>query len=919
VRSGANAPDPPRVALLHLIVGMTMPETMLDLLDHGCDGEPRWVTLHAKDAEEATRFERLIATEAERRGYMPVAADRVAALVRSTDDAVRHRTLAVLQQRDASAPPDGSALALAAGASPRPHVLVTIAVGERRPGTAVVREARTAYTVEPLRRGATWPPDTARYVARAEQAFALARRGRHAPAIRMLREASAALARRREAHPAAAAIILLGRVLLERGRAQEAAVAFADAAGLLDGSDAAGAALARVWVGLARTDAGQLTEAEGLLRATRLGGGLSDAVARRWADAALSRCLLWQDRGAEAAHLLDTPVHVDAAATPALVVPALATESRVRLAAGRLFEAGQRARAAVEWAARSTDPVLRLIAGIAHLRVIAAAGDLDLAADRQATLLAAAREHHLPLYALRVRLVWADMLRKAGRDREAARQAAVCARLAAAAPDLLKRRVRQAACGDAEAPRLTVTPADQGEYAVALLRAVQDEDDDRAAVRKALVRACDCLRAGRVDVQSAAAGALSTIASVGAGLASRLGQRALAAGIPVGPEQRDGAWQAATPVRMGQRVIGVVTARWPLGRDAASHAAAVLDLTATVVAPRLEVLLTARADAAKAAAAVPELIGESDAIAEVRRAIARAATAPFPVLIEGESGAGKELVARAVHHMSPRRDRRFCDVNCAALPDDLLEAELFGHAKGAFTGALVERRGLFEEASGGTLFLDELPDLSLRSQAKLLRAVQQGEIRRLGEGFSRRVDVRVIAATNRPMADEVTAGRFRQDLLYRLDVLRIRVPPLRDRAADIPALAQHLWEHASQRTGTRAVLSHAVLAELSRYHWPGNVRELQNVIAALAVSAPARGAVRASLLPAAITGAAGFTSGRLADARRQFERRFIEVALARAGGSRTRAAAQIGVTRQGLLKLMLRVGLNDARSDTRRV
>jgi transcriptional regulator with PAS, ATPase and Fis domain len=334
-----------------------------------------------------------------------------------------------------------------------------------------------------------------------------------------------------------------------------------------------------------------------------------------------------------------------------------------------------------------------------------------------------------------------------------------------------------------------------------------------------------------------------------------------------------------------------------------------LELAAAVLAPRVDILLAARSDAAKAATAMPELIGDSDAIADVRRAIARAATAPFAVLVEGESGAGKELVARAIHHLSPRRDRRFCDVNCAALPDDLVDAELFGHAKGAFTGALVERKGLFEEASGGTLFLDELPDLSLRSQAKLLRVIQQGEIRRVGESFSRRVDVRVITATNRSMGDEVTAGRFRQDLLYRLDVLRITMPPLRERPVDIPLLAQHFWNAAAQRTSTRAALSHAVLAELARYHWPGNVRELQNVMAALAVAAPARGFVRPSLLPPAITGSISVTSGRLMEARRQFERRFIEVALARAGGSRTKAAAQLGVSRQGLLKLMTRVGL----------
>jgi two-component system response regulator HydG len=279
-------------------------------------------------------------------------------------------------------------------------------------------------------------------------------------------------------------------------------------------------------------------------------------------------------------------------------------------------------------------------------------------------------------------------------------------------------------------------------------------------------------------------------------------------------------------------------------------------------------------------------------------------------LIEGESGAGKELVARANHHLSARRDRRFCDVNCAALPDDLVESELFGHAKGAFTGALVERAGMFEEAHGGTLFLDELPDLSLRAQAKLLRVLQQGEIRRVGESFPRRVDVRLVTATNRNMAQEVSDGRFRQDLLYRLDVIRLRIPPLRERPEDIPILARHFWTTAAERAGTRGVLSHGVLAALAQYHWPGNVRELQNVMAALAVAAPTRGLLRPTLLPPAITGAVSVSSARLQDARQQFERRFVEVALARAGGSRTRAAAQLGISRQGLLKLMIRLGID---------
>jgi hypothetical protein len=179
--------------------------------------------------------------------------------------------------------------------------------------------------------------------------------------------------------------------------------------------------------------------------------------------------------------------------------------------------------------------------------------------------------------------------------------------------------------------------------------------------------------------------------------------------------------------------------------------------------------------------------------------------------------------------------------------------------------------------------------------------------RRVGESFSRHVDVRIVAATNRSMSDGVAAGQFRRDLLYRLDVIRIRIPPLRERPGDVALLARHFWAEAAARAGTRAVLSHGVLAALARYHWPGNVRELQNVVASLAVAAPSRGAVRAELLPAAVTTELMVAPGRLADARVQFERRFVEIALARAGGNRARAASEIGLSRQGLLKLLARL------------
>jgi two-component system response regulator HydG len=297
-----------------------------------------------------------------------------------------------------------------------------------------------------------------------------------------------------------------------------------------------------------------------------------------------------------------------------------------------------------------------------------------------------------------------------------------------------------------------------------------------------------------------------------------------------------------------------------------------------------------------------------------RRGIARAARRAFAVLIVGVCGTGKVLAARALHRMSPRRDRPFCPVNCAAFTDDLVEAELFGHARGAFTGAMAPRAGLFEEAHGGTLFLDEVGELSPRAQAKLLRALQEREIRRVGENTARRVDVRVVAATNRPLSQAAAEGAFREDLLFRLAVVRIRMPPLRERLEDIGLLAQAFWTTASVETGTRARLGPDALAALGRHAWPGNVRELQNVMSALVVLAPLRGRVGARvvadvLAPGTGTGRGTAPGVPLDVARRACERGRIGEALARHGGRRAPAARELGLTRQGLTKAMRRLGL----------
>ena len=298
------------------------------------------------------------------------------------------------------------------------------------------------------------------------------------------------------------------------------------------------------------------------------------------------------------------------------------------------------------------------------------------------------------------------------------------------------------------------------------------------------------------------------------------------------------------------------------------------------------------------------LLGTSPVMIDLRRAVEQAAAAPFPVLVEGESGTGKELVARSIHACGPRRARPFAAINCAAFSDELLETELFGHARGAFTGAVATRRGLFEEASGGTLFLDEVGELSPRAQAKLLRVLQDGEIRKVGESIARHVDVRILAATNRRLHGEVDAGRFREDLLYRLAVIRLDVPPLRARREDIALLAEHFWQEAARQVGGRGTLATRTVAALTAYGWPGNVRELQNVLAAMSVGAPARGRVGPEALPPRVAEAQEDARPTLEAARRAFDRQFVREALSRAGGRRTYAARELGLTRQGLAKLV---------------
>ncbi len=306
-----------------------------------------------------------------------------------------------------------------------------------------------------------------------------------------------------------------------------------------------------------------------------------------------------------------------------------------------------------------------------------------------------------------------------------------------------------------------------------------------------------------------------------------------------------------------------------------------------------------------------EIIGDSPAIRTVLSLVEKVAGSPTTVLVEGETGTGKELVARAIHAASPRAERLFVAVNCAELSEGILESELFGHRKGAFTGATADHKGLFEVADGGTLFLDEICETSLAFQAKLLRVLQEDEIRPLGDARPRSVDTRMIAATNRQVEEEVKAGRFREDLYYRLRVFPIRLPPLRERREDIPALARHLVRRLlGQLKKPVGELTPEALALLARYPFPGNVRELANELERAVLLADPGAPLSEDLLSEHIQEAAGADAASVLRSRTDsFEREQIVTTLARVGGVKARAAEELGLTPRGLFKKMRRLGM----------
>ena len=941
---------------------------LADVLDAGRSGRPRCVRLDARQYGQRRLLTWALARTARLRGFVPVGAATLddgrahAAGTSGWRTAVDGRHVLLLQADPGnSGSIDVPLFFVALGlSSDRPHVLLQLDTPSRPAGgptPASVRESASEYVTDP----------------RASVVWTAIESGRHAQAERVLRDAFGSYARRHDDEGAGESALALGRLLLVRGQPAEALRMIEYAREHFHQARAAGGALcAAVFAGLASTDDGRLRDAEAALRAARIAAAeLAHDDLDQFARVALARCLYWQDRLAEAWECLGTDVDrwddraerppghqatqwtVACAATVArerlrgvraavstlewtpgwgapgavgLDVARRCLASRIALAAGDVARAGRLAALAYEAATRSANPTERAAACCVRAAVFGAIADVSSVRSVVSEGLAAARAAHAPLRALRLRVALVDALLRAGKTAEAAPLVARLRRVnRSRLPKIVERQIERSVRGRADERdggscgagwSTTPVPGDRSamaETVVEVLDACQSSDGEADALKRvtAILRA----RLGAVSVACYGwdRDAMLTLATDGAkARADDVARRAIDASLAIAPTSTTSGLEAASPIRFAGACLGAFGCRWAADEPPDWPAAgAVLAAASAAAAPCVRAEIDRRAVRLESPDGSPwELVGVSGAVATLRHEVARAARAPFNVVIEGESGAGKELVARAVHRLGPRRHAPFCALNCAALTDELVEAELFGHARGAFTGAVAERKGLFEEADGGVLMLDEVADLSARAQAKLLRVIQDGEVRRVGENLTRRVDLRIVAATNRPLAAAVEAGSFRRDLRYRLEVIRIVVPPLRARPDDIPVLAAHFWRQCTDRMQSRSTLAPDTLAALARYDWPGNVRELQNVMAALAAAAGSRGRVGPSLLPAVIAGqTSSGAAQRLDEARRTFDARFVRAALARAGGRRAQAASDLGLTRQGLAKLMARLAI----------
>jgi DNA-binding NtrC family response regulator/tetratricopeptide (TPR) repeat protein len=813
--------------------------------------------------------------------------------------------------------------AAAARAAGQPATFVRLLRGERRVGPALrVAEARPEYRVLPASAEPPLASDVVHWVRRGEDAVRLASRGRHAAARRTLVECSAALRRRGQIALAAACDVRSGRLLLARGDATGAEGLFRRAYAELEDADDTNAQEAVLGIAASLVACGALEHAEALLRAAR------ERNHDPRGSILLAECLCVQARYEQAERAIGPVLDHD---DPLSRAAALRVIGEIALGRHAVADAGRAASMSLAEIDGREAPGLIAAAHELCVAVQGRVSHADAVRHHAAHGLAAARAARDRLGLLSLRAARLDALYRCGEPptaREIARldmvvnaplPALVRTRLAAVLArvhplekrrSVLRDRVRAfvtASGARALDPDASAAPGTSlAQDAAALIQLASAEPDSQRLIETLCGRLRERLDATTVamlDVEG------RSVAWCGRPCSFVTPARVVVSRQPIPPWISDRGLETAVPVEYGSRLQGVLAARWTIAGQPPATTTSILVTAAACAAPALHLLNDQRR---MEPVTVPAngIVGRSPAIVRLHDAIRRAGASPFPVLIEGESGVGKELAARALHAASPRRSRPFSAVNCASFQDDLFEAELFGHARGAFTGAHAERAGLFEQADGGTLFLDEISELTPRAQAKLLRALQEGEIRRLGENTARRVDVRVIAASNRALGDESKAGRFRQDLLFRVAVIKLAIAPLRERREDIPLLAATIWSQVAGHTGTRASLTSSAVAALSRHDWPGNVRELQNVIAALAVQVP-RGRVEAADVNALLAADAAVAPepATLEAARKRFERSFVAAALASSGGRQAEAARVLGITRQGLAKLMKRLSV----------